>query len=294
MTGAGSSGATDESGVRALLDVVGRVIAPAGVLTAVLYYFGFMREQALFAHFGIDLGSAGFSTTDFLVRSAGTMFVPLVVVLLLAVVAAFAHHGLVLAVSSVPPERRWAPWTCLAALAVGVLVVGVDGLLTRADPALGPLAPPIALGSGAVLLQYAVDSAAGATRAGVPAALAGTRGLRRAATVALVLVSLFWLTSDVAQRRGTAAARAIEVSLPLQAQAVVYSEQDLHLPGYGIGVTELDGDGTGLRFRYNGLRTLLHSDGRWFLLPVGWTRDNGSTVIVLHDDPGRVRVDLAP
>ena len=58
--------------------------------------------------------------------------------------------------------------------------------------------------------------------------------------------------------------------------------------------TRLGGQDTAYHFRYIGLRLLVYAQGRWFLLPAGWTATNGSTVIVLDDDPGHVRVDLAP
>ena len=294
MTASGSGGAADEGGVRAVLDFASRVVAPAGVLTAVLYYFGFTRERVLLAHFGIDLGSVGYTSTDFLVRSAGTLFVPLVVVLLLALAAAFAHHVLAFVVGRVPSRRRWIVWVSLVVVAGVAVLLGAVGLFRRADPALGSLTAPIALGSGAVLLAYAADSAAHSAPAGVSTALTGTRVLRRTVTAALVLLSLFWLTSDIAQRRGTAAARAFEASLALQAQAVVYSGQRLQITGPGVDMETLDGDEALYRFRYNGLRVLLHSGGHWFLLPVGWTSTNGFTVVLLPDDDPGIRVDLAP
>lgn len=39
---------------------------------------------------------------------------------------------------------------------------------------------------------------------------------------------------------------------------------------------------------------LLYANDPWFLLPVGWKHDNGSTVIVLQSDYGSLPVDLAP
>jgi hypothetical protein len=81
-----------DSGLGPVIEFVTRVLAPAGLLTAVLYYFGYVREQALFAYFGVDLGSVGFSTTDYLVRSAGTVFLPLATVLVAGVTAVIAHH----------------------------------------------------------------------------------------------------------------------------------------------------------------------------------------------------------
>jgi hypothetical protein len=80
----------------------------------------------------------------------------------------------------------------------------------------------------------------------------------------------------------------------LESQAVVYSQNDLHLSGPYVGVAVLSGKNTAYHFRYNGLRPLVYANNRWFLLPVGWTHNNGLTVIVLQDDPDRVRVDLAP
>jgi hypothetical protein len=71
---------------------------------------------------------------------------------------------------------------------------------------------------------------------------------------------------------------------PLQSQAVVYSDKKLQLPGAAIGVTTLSGNATAYRFRYNGLRPLLYSRDRWFLLPVDWTHDGGVTVLVIRDD----------
>jgi hypothetical protein len=73
----------------------------------------------------------------------------------------------------------------------------------------------------------------------------------------------------------------------------VYSRTDLRLTGPGIGLTQLPGTLDDLRFRYNGLRPLLHTDDTWILLPVGWTSQNGSTVIMPADAPESVRVDLA-
>ena len=66
-------GAKDNS-LGAAADFVTHVVAPASLLTAILYYFGYVRELALFGYFGVDLGSLQFSTTDYLVRSVGTIF----------------------------------------------------------------------------------------------------------------------------------------------------------------------------------------------------------------------------
>ena len=85
------------------------------------------------------------------------------------------------------------------------------------------------------------------------------------------------------------------MSLSLQPQAVVYSAKDLQLDdGPDVKTELIDGEDSAFAFRYSGLRPLLYANDRWFLLPVGWRQGLGATVIVLHDDPAHVRVDLAP
>jgi hypothetical protein len=208
----------------------------------VLFYFGYVREQALFAYFGVDLGSIGFSTTDYLVRSAGTLFIPLGTLLIAGVAAVIAH--LLLTYALVRVDRRWRriAWVAFGAIAVALLVIGVIGLRRRADPLGSPLISPIALGSGALLLEYAVNTARNTQTVPAPlsAVLASTRTLRQGLTIALVLVALLWATANVAQQRGIDAARAIELSLPIQPQAVVYSRDRLQITGPGVGLSELD------------------------------------------------------
>jgi hypothetical protein len=297
--GASTPEAADR-GLGPVIDFATRVLAPASVLTAVLFYFGFVRERALLGYFGIDLGSVDFSTTDYLVRSAGTLFVPLATVLI-AGLAAVAGH-LLLAYTLGLVDRRWRRivWAALGVIAVVLLLVGVVGLYRRTDPLQGPLGSPlvapVALGSGALLLEYAVNTARAneAVPAQLSAVLVGTRTLRQGLTAALVLVAMFWATATVARQRGVDAARTIELTLPIQPQAVVYSRDRLQITGPGVGLSELDAPGAAFAFRYNGLRMLVHAGGRWFLLPVGWKRDNGTTVILLPDASDAIRVDLAP
>ena len=97
----------------------------------------------------------------------------------------------------------------------------------------------------------------------------------------------------VAEAGGRAWAEAVERALPIRSQAVMYSRTGIRLTGPGIGVTELPGTLEDFRYRYNGLRPLLHTNDTWILLRVGWRSQNGSTVIMLADAPEWVRVDLA-
>lgn len=294
-TGA-TGGQGGDDGLEPVVGFVSRVLLPTGLLTAVLYYFGYVREQALFSRFGVDLGILGFSTTDYLVRSTSTVFFPLATVLVVGVVALVAHHLLAYLLPRLDDRWRRAVWIILGATACALLVAGVVGLQRRANPAIAPLFAPVALTGGALLLGYTAEmlQAHEAVPGRLSTVLTSTRTLRRALLLALALVGIFWVTTTVAQQRGTAAAEAIELSLPLRPQAVVYSRDRLQITGPGVTLARLDEADAAFVYRYSGLRTLVHSGGRWYLLPAGWTRDNGATVIVLPDSADDIRVDLSP
>lgn len=295
--GAENSGRkADDSGLGPIAEFASRFLAPAGLVTAVLYYFGYVREQALFAYFGIDLGSVGFSTTDYLVRSTGTVFLPLATVLIGGVMVMIAHHLLTYFLTRLKHRWRRVAWLTVGAITLILLIFGIVGLHRRADPLISPLAAPLALLGGALLLEYTVEMlrVCESIPDQMEVAFVSTRILRRGLMTALVLVAAFWATATVAQERGTDAAKAIEVSLPLDPQAIVYSHNRLQITGSGVHLERLDATDSAYRFRYNGLRTLIHKSGHWFLLPVGWTHNNESTVIVLSDSTNDIRVDLAP
>ena len=106
-------------------------------------------------------------------------------------------------------------------------------------------------GTGALLAEYTVYLAA--AYASLPLQLTdtlrATRLLRRILIGALVLVSAFWATAVVAEQRGNAVAQAIEASLPVQPEAVVYSSQRLQITGPGITETRLSGTDAAFVFR---------------------------------------------
>jgi hypothetical protein len=62
----------------------------------------------------------------------------------------------------------------------------------------------------------------------------------------------------------------------------VFSARRLHLTG--VAEQELDGRDSAYRYRYAGLRMLIRSGGKYFLLPDGWIRGRGAA-IVLSDGP---------
>jgi len=276
---------------RAARDLV-TVAGPLSLLTALLYYFGRASAQSFYEHFGISLSTLDLSTTSYLMSTGDTLFRPAATVLLAALLISVAHalyRRLMVAASPARRSRLIAGNLVIGAVAAAYGVTGVYGSPRDSLPAL-------ALACGIILIEYGLWSVThfGRPSLALRAMIGGSSHARHGLTVTIVAMTIFWAVTIMAHRRGAANAQAVENALPLMPQAVVYSEKDLNLPGPQVNVTRLAGDNNTYRFRYNGLRPLIYANDRWFLLPVGWRHDNGSTVIVIEDAPSSVRVDLAP
>ncbi|MEV4182175.1 hypothetical protein AB0J28_12130 [Streptosporangium canum] len=306
--------ATDPSvgdrGLGPLIQIASQVLVPAGALTAVLYHFGYVREKELLAYFGVDLGSVGLSTTDYVLSSAGPLFSLLATMVVIGVAAIIAHHLLAYLLSRANHLWRQITWVALSAIALVLLAAGAVGmhcswealaLVWLAVSAFGlrcssnALIFPVMLGSGALLLEYATENAR--THKVVPEQLStgldAARTLRRALVISLALIAAFWATDIKAKQSGFDAAYAIESALPFLPQAIVYSRDRLYISGHGVDMEKLS-DSDAFIFRYKGLRLLKHAGGRWFLLPAKWRHDNGAAVILLPDSRNDIRVELAP
>jgi hypothetical protein len=277
------------------------LVLPTGMLAGLLYYFGYVRGRAFYAYFGLHLSALDLSPATYVVGSADALFRPFATLAIALGLVFVAHHGIVLALAhgSSRSARAVALGLCVVGALLGVVgVLGLYGPPRVIGEAGATLAvwSPLALASAGLLFEYGIWTAShyAVPPPRIAAVLRTNVELRRGIVGALVLIAAFWGVTNAARARGEANARLYELSLPLQSQAVVYSRHDLHLPGPGVARTELDDADSAYRFRYNGLRPLLYAKDRWYLLPVGWTHANGSTVIVLQDDPERVRVDLAP
>lgn len=265
---------------------------PISLVTALLYYFGRASAQSFYGYFGVSLGTLNLSTTAYLVGTGDTLFRPVATLLLAAILLPLADALYRRLVSALPQTRR--SWPVAGVLVLGTGAAGFGLSAVYGSP--GNALPALALACGAVLIEYGLWAT---TRFARPApmlreTITATARVRRGSTVAVVGLAAFWAVTISAHDRGAADARAVEEALPILPQAVVYSDKDLNLPGPRVAVSRLTGDGTAHRFRYNGLRPLTYANNRWFLLPVGWRHDNGSTIIVLEDATDGVRVDLAP
>ena len=268
------------------------IIGPVGLLTGILYYFGYVSAEAYYSYFGISLSALDLPADNYLLGDADTFFKPAAALLIGSIIIFAAHHLVSQLVGRLGKALLTGLVAGVSAVTAALAIFGLLGLFGTP----GGLASAVALAVAGLLAEYVVWIAARSpvTSDRFTAAMQRGKNLRRGLLLSLVLVAIFWAVADMAYQRGISEAQLVEFSLPLRSQAVVYSDRDLDIPGSDVGRTVLRGTDSAYRYRYNGLRPLLYAHDRWFLLPVSWTRNNGETVIVLQDDPGHMRVDLAP
>jgi hypothetical protein len=274
------------------------LLGQASTITALLFYFGYIRERAFWEYFGVDLGTVGFSPTDYVLRSPATIFAPLALLLGVALVALLGHHGFgVWAAHARRGSVRRAA-VVMVIVAALLLVLGLASFTTLLSAALPPLVGPVSLGLGAGLFEYglgmAIVSHVWAIAARRSLSSPRTRLARHLILGALGLAAVFDATAQLARLQGAQAAHVVAKTLPVQTKVVIYSKQRLQLTGRGVTGTDLNGHSAAYVFRYDGLRLLLHLNDRWLLVPYGWTHTNGEPVIILHDSPTEMRVELAP
>lgn len=284
----------DPGRLRNLLETATLVLAPTTVITALLFYFGWAQTNALFGRLGIDQSALGFTVQDYLLRSVNSTFRPLSVVLLAATAGLSVH----IAVTRATPgrgrvaERVWPVSVVAGGLLLAAGLSGLWGLVRyRVDFPVVPLS----LGVGLGLLAYGAHLRGQAPeRRGATAAVPRTLLAARRTVVAIfVLVMLFWSVAVYAQARGVREAARVAATISRRPDVTVYSARRLHLEGPTIRETELPGPDAAYRYRYSGLKLVVRSGGKWFLLPASWTPGNRGAALLLPDTDD-LRVEFTP
>jgi hypothetical protein len=265
-----------------LHEFVGFVLAPPTLVTALAYFLGWTLINARASYFGIDPSALGFSTQDYLLRSTDALFAPLGTILVLALAAAWMYELTKRKLEGANADRT----RCrrLRMVARGATAIGGVLFLLGAIAAFEPLSfspsylfEPASAGIGIALVaygKYIFDARAGRSSGRLAFAL----------ICLLVVVSAFWTVWKYANHLGLRQAEDLAARLGERPRVIVYAPRRLQLP---TTVTEqtLDARNSEYRYRYVGLRLLVRSDGKYFVVPDGWTRSTGAA-IVLVDGPG--------
>jgi hypothetical protein len=218
------------------------VVAPATVLGALLFYFGYVSSAAEYAYFGVNVDTIGLSTQDYIMRSPQTLLVPLLVLTLASAgfltLNAAVRRRIASAIARADDEASTAePGARPArhvehirhalhgsrAFGLAMLLVGVVLLFTYSyvrDWALYGLVTPLLIGLGAAFIAYTsrvmslvqrqeqqlsvLTADTGPHRAGPTSADSSVLARRVAGVLIYVVIaaSIFWATATVAQWSG--------------------------------------------------------------------------------------------
>lgn len=276
------------STVEKVLAIVSSIGPPVTIATALLMYFGWARSDAQARAMGLDVSLFGYSVQDFALRSIRSLFFPLICLLILALLWLAADRWLL---SQLPSSRRSALLGRMSAVAfaAGSIVTAAGFVAAALRPAGVFLVIPYVM-AGAVLLAWWGARVRRLTqtrsREGSRSAVQ-FRALEATFVFTLVTALLFWGTSDFAQVVGRGQAAAVESGLSSLPRADVYSSTELSIGAPGVQQTVL-GTAEAPLYKYTGLRLLVASGGRFFLLPDTWTLAQGTVVVLPDNDTVRV------
>jgi hypothetical protein len=285
-------------------------IGPVTLISAVLFYFGYVSSRAQYEYFGVDVDIIGLGTQDYIMRSPQPLLVPLLTLTLLGACGLLVHRR-VLAVLRSPEgdeavRRRRARDVrrgIRAAISVGLLLLAVGVVLlfgyasVHEWPAYALVTPMLLIcGAGFVAYAWRIADVVAAT-----AAAAGTLErahtdpaptLRRSArflVYVLLVAATFWATATVAQLTGRGLARELAAEPERLPRVILDTRERLYLRDGIVVETQLPkAENQEFRYRYRDLRLLVIGRDRMFLVPERWSASN-STIVVPIDDSVRVQ-----
>ncbi|WP_326834584.1 hypothetical protein VSH64_06610 [Amycolatopsis rhabdoformis] len=270
---------------------VGSVVAPATLLSALLFYFGYVSTRSQYEYFGIDVDLIGLATQDYVMRSPQPLLTPLLVLTLASVGALVLHSALQRRIAAAQDTARLR-FAARVLTAVGLVVLGAGiGLLLLYALVRGwvwyALVTPLLIAVGGVLVVYGFRVLR-RLDPGAPAASA-VRRVSLALVLVVVGVSLFWTTATIAQWSGRGLALAQARALDGLPSVIVDTKERLFPRSPGIDETALPpAAGQTYHYRYRNLRLLVHGNDRMFLVPRTWSASD-TTLVVPLDSSVRVQ-----
>ncbi|MFI6624744.1 hypothetical protein [Streptomyces sp. NPDC050528] len=275
------------------------VAAQVSLLAALLFYFGWKRNQAFADYLGYAESQLNSSAQRYVLSSIPALFDPLLIAVGVALVWRIADPVLV---GLCTDSRRFRGRLCLGLVScVATVPLGTWAFL-RLSPGWWELGLPASLTVGILLACWGgalwsrthespdSDDTSGGDDEGSPA----SRWVLWSASTSLyvlglVVVLLFWTAGTFAEIQGRGAAENLVANLGQRVSVTVFSDKNLRLDGLpGVRPTTFRTPGA-YRFRYEGLKLVAYSDGKLFLIPSGWTYDHPD-VIVLPEQSG-IRVE---
>ena len=280
--------------LRSTLEMLSVVAGLTTFLASLLFYFGWVRTQALFAAFNIDPSILTFSTQDYVLRGFVQVIPVLMISLILTLALTWVHHWLhrIHVGGHVGLVSRASRILIISGLMLTLF--GFMGVSTLFDsvcignrcPFAAPFITPLAIVLGPTAASYGVR-----LRRLVTDQIKQQRWPPRHTSTAFLLTALlvavgaFQLVGDWAYRSGTEGARRIGRDVACSnIGAIVYSKQRLQVNASGVTETAIGGGQSAYGFRYDGLVLFIRSGGKFLLLPEQWAPSSGAVIALPDND----------
>jgi multisubunit Na+/H+ antiporter MnhB subunit len=279
------------------LKVIGSVIAPTTVLTALLFYFGRLHATWFFDYFGVNFTVMGLTTQDYLIRAADGLFIPLAVAAGAGLLFMSGYQLLRDRLS----DQAWQAVIRVAiplSLGVGLILIGFALVVVSDPPAFYdyPAVPGLSLAIGVLLVSAAERArrsrARGSSQRARHHELSGLAVAEWGAAFLLVSAGMFWAVNDYSGSVGVARALEVEASLAQQPNVLVYSKQSLNLQAPGVRQVACGTPEAAFGFRYDGLKLVLEVGNQYFLLPADWSAADRVAIVIPRSDA--LRLEFRP
>jgi hypothetical protein len=272
------------------------VVAPISVISAILFYFGYVSSRAQYDYFGIDVDTIGLGTRDYIMHSPQSLLVPLLALVVIGLALVVAHLWITARIQAAEPATvlliaRRTLAGGLVVFTAGMVLIGLYALLDE-WPYYNLVTPVVvAIGAGVVAYTWRLVARLSAAE-DRDKPLARSPTLRRMGLVLLcflVVATVFWSTATIAQWSGRGLARLTARHLDKLPTVILDTKERLFLFDPGVKETALapTTEGQTFHYRYRNLHLLITGNNRMFLVPPAWS--SSDTVLVVPLD-GSVRV----
>jgi hypothetical protein len=284
------------------LKVVGSIVAPTTLLTALFLYFGLLYAVAYYRFFGVNYTVLDLPNQGYLILSASTATLPLALLAATALLALWAYQ---LPLDNLSSRRHrllhrwWLPAVAVVAVLLLALVAADALFSVRLFPAGFWEARGLGLSLGIVLLAYAAHLRSALSPQGPTAPSRGRThvSLTVAKWVCLSLlfgVGLFWAVGSYAIRMGEAGAEGHAAGLRCAPDVVLYSEEPLNLQFAGVAEELVPGADGVTRFRYPNLKLVPQAGKQYLLLPADWVPSARPAILLARSDSLRLEFTTVP
>ncbi|KZB79459.1 hypothetical protein [Amycolatopsis regifaucium] len=272
------------SGPPQALKLVGTVLANTTLLTALLYFFGLVETQVLFAYFRVHYTLLAQTPDEIFARGADGLYLPVAG-------AAGTVLGFLVAVRILRLRLTETAWTRLLRICTPIAaVLGASLLVTIVFVALNPEPfrdhpglPGLGFALGVLMLLFAWRRWTSDSRSSL---------LELVLAYALVSIGLFWAVSDYSAAVGTRRGFETAAGLPSRPAATLYSAESLNLTAGGVLQVRCAAPDAAYKYRYTGMKLLLQSGGQYVFVPSDWRASTGVAFVLPKTE--KLRLEFGP